>query len=151
YGWQPSNLFQTDPKDRRELATLLDFVRDGSLRDRKKAATILARKAGWPNETIAKVVHAPRRYTRRYFKVYSEAGLQGLFAPKAPSASRVAIDTEKADRILVLLHCRPDSLGFNRMSWTQDDLALAYKERHREAISRSTVGRLIKKVGYGWS
>jgi hypothetical protein len=35
------------------------------------------------------------------------------------------------------------------MSWTQDDLVLAYKERHREGISRSTVGRLIKKVGYG--
>src|SRR6202162_187568 len=55
YGWRPTILFQTEPKDRRELATLLDFVRNGILRDLKKAATILARKAGWPNETVAKI------------------------------------------------------------------------------------------------
>jgi hypothetical protein len=53
YGWRPTKLFQTEPKDRRELVTLLDFVRNGILRERKKAAAILARKAGWPNETIA--------------------------------------------------------------------------------------------------
>jgi len=43
YGWRPTTLFQTEPKDRRELATLLDFVRNGILRDRKKAATIPTR------------------------------------------------------------------------------------------------------------
>jgi transposase len=150
YGWQPTNLFQADPKERRELASLLDFVRDGNLRDRKKAATILARKAGWPNEIIAKIVHATRPYTRRYFKVYSESGLQGLFAPSTPRPSRVAIDTEKANRILALLHCRPDSLGFNRMSWTKTDLVQAYKERHREGISINKVSILIKRLGYGW-
>ena len=150
YGWRPTNLFQTDANDRTELASLLDFVRDGPLRDRKKAATILARKAGWPNQVIAKIVHAPRRYTRRYFKVYSESGLQGLFAPKTPRPSRVAIDTEKANRIFALLHCRPDSLGFNRMNWTKNDLVQAYKERHREGISINKVSALIKKAGYRW-
>jgi transposase len=150
YGWRPTKFFQTEPKDRRELATLLDLVRDGILRDRKKAATILARKAGWANQTVAKILHAPRRYTRRYFEVYSQSGLQGLFGPKTPSPLRVARDAEKANRILALLHCRPDSLGFNRMSWTQDDLVRAYKARHSEPISRSAVNRLIKKVGYAW-
>ena len=150
YGWRPTTLFQTEPKDRRELATLLDFVRNGILRDRKKAATILARKAGWPNTTIAKILHAERQYTRRYFKIYLQSGLQGLFGPKTPSPSRVARDAEKANRILELLHCRPDSLGFNRMSWTQDDLVRAYKARHSEPMSRRTVNRLIKKVAYGW-
>jgi transposase len=100
--------------------------------------------------TIAKIVHAPRRYITRYFKVYSQSGLQGLFAPKTPSPSRLASDAEKASRIQALLHCRPDSLGFNRMSWTQDDLVQAYKARH-QPISRSTVSRLIKKVGYAWT
>ena len=150
YGRRPTTFFQTEPKDRKELATLLDFVRNGILRDRKKAATILARKAGWPNETISKMLHAQRRYISRYFKIYSESGIQGLLGSTTPSPSRVARDVEKANRILALLHCRPDSLGFNRMSWTQDDLVRAYRERHTEGISRSTVNRLIKKVGYGW-
>ena len=43
YGWRPANLFQTEPRDLSELASLLDFVRNGILRERKKAATILAR------------------------------------------------------------------------------------------------------------
>jgi transposase len=89
YGWRPRKLFQTEPKDRRELGTLLDFARNGILRDRKKAATILARKAGWPNRTIAKILHAPLSYIMRYFKLYSQSGLKGLFGPKTPRPSTV--------------------------------------------------------------
>jgi transposase len=151
YGWRPANLFETERGGRTELAALLDFVRNGILSQRKKAATILARKAGWPYATIATIIHAPRRYIRRYVKVYSESGLQGLFAPRRPSPSRVASDAEKANRILALLHSRPDSLGFNRTSWTQDDLVRVYKARHCEVISSGTVSRLIKKVGFEWS
>ena len=44
YGWRPTKHFQTGPEDRRELATLLDLVRNGILRDRKKAATFLPGK-----------------------------------------------------------------------------------------------------------
>jgi len=150
YGWQPTELFRTEPKDRKELADLLEFVRNGVLRDRKKVATILASKAGWPTATIAKILHAPRGNIRSYLKLYSQSGLQALFAPKTPSASRVASAAEKANRILALLHCRPDSLGFNRVSWTQDDLVRAYKETHSEGISRNMVSRAIKKIGYGW-
>jgi transposase len=139
YGWRPANLFQTEATDLSELAPLLDLVRNAILCQRKKAATILARKAGWPIETIAKILHAPRRYIRRYLKIYSQSGIQGLFAPKKPRPSRLASDAEKANRILALLHCRPDSLGFNRISWTQDDLGRAYKTKHGETISSHKV------------
>jgi transposase len=149
YGWRPTRILTTEFKDPSALATLLKIVRNGTLRERKKAATILARKRGIPNTVIAKILHASGRTTRRYFKVYREAGAAGLFSGE-PRLGKPAKHAEITNRILELLHCRPDSIGFNRMNWTQRDLIQAYEARHHETISRSTLARLIKKAGYGW-
>jgi len=151
YGWRAVTvkLFTTEFKDPIELNNLLGIVRNGTLPERKKAATILARKRGIPNTMTAIVLHASPKTTRRYFKVYTEAGAAGLFSGR-PRVRQPAKDAEKTNRILELLHCRPDSIGFNRMNWTQDDLIQAYEARHHETISRGTLARLIKKAGYGW-
>jgi len=125
------------------------MARNGTLLERKKAATILARKRGIPNAITATILHASRHTTRHYFKVYMEAGAAGLFSGR-PRLGKPAKDAEKTNRILELLHCRPDSIGFSRMNWTQRDLTQAYDARHHETISRSTLARLIKKAGYGW-
>jgi transposase len=149
YGWRPARLFTTEFKDPIELTHLLEMVRNGTLLERKKAATILARKRGIPNTITATILHASRQTTRHYFKVYMEAGAAGLFSGR-PRLGKPAKDAEKTNRILELLHCRPDSIGFSRMNWTQRDLTQAYEARHHETISRSTLARLIKKAGYGW-
>ena len=154
YGWRAVTvkLFTTEFEDPIELNNLLEIVRNGTLLERKKAATILARKRGIPNAITATILHASPINTRRYFKVYREAGAAGLFSerPPRPRLGQPAKDAERTKRILELLHCRPDSTGFNRMNWTQHDLIQAYEARHHETISRSTLARLIKKAGYGW-
>lgn len=153
YGWRAvtGKLFTTEFKDPIELNHLLEIVRNGTLLERKKAATILARKSGIPNTITATILHASPKTTRRYFKVYREAGATELFSFSGrPRLGQPAKDAEKTNRILELLHCRPDSIGFNRMNWTQHDLIRAYEARHHETISRSTLARLIKKAGYGW-
>jgi transposase len=148
YGWRPVRLFTTEFKDPIELTNLLEIARNGNLLERKKAATILARKRGISNSITATILHTSRRTTRHYFKVYTEAGAAGLFSRRLRLDS--VKDAEKTKRILELLHCRPDSIGFSRMNWTQPDLVQAYEVRHHETISRSTLARLIKKAGYGW-
>jgi len=40
---------------------------------------------------------------------------------------------------------RPHSYGINRSSWNFPSLALAYRNNHNEAISKSTVSRLLKE------
>jgi transposase len=149
YGWRAVRFSTTEFKDAIELTKLLEIVRNGTLLERKKAATILARKRGIPNTITATILHATQRTTRRYFKVYMEAGAAGLFSGE-PRLGNPAKHAEITNRILELLHCRPDSIGFNRMNWTQRDLIQAYEARHHETISRSTLARLIKKAGYGW-
>ena len=149
YGWRAVRFSATEFKDPIELTKLLEIVRNGTLLERKKAATILARKRGIPNAITATILHASPKTTRRYFKVYREAGPAGLFSGR-PRLGVPAKHAEITNRILGLLHCRPDSIGFNRMNWTQHDLIQAYEARHHETISRSTLARLIKKAGYGW-
>src|ERR1700675_1343558 len=74
YGWRPARLFTTEFKDPIELTHLLEMVRNGTLLERKKAATILARKRGIPNAITATILHASRHYKRHYFHVYMVAG-----------------------------------------------------------------------------
>jgi transposase len=133
-----------------DLAALLYAARNGRKLERKKAATILARKLGIPNTTISVILHSSPKTTRGYFKLYSEAGPSVLFGSSAHHSKTNDGDSEKTRNILEILHQKPALFGVNRTSWTQRALIRAYKERYRETISRSTVARLIKEAGYGW-
>src|SRR5207244_12702123 len=42
----------------------------------------------------------------------------------------------------------PRFYGINRSNWNRPSLVLAYRQQHNEAISSSSVGRVIKKSGY---
>ena len=132
-----------------DLPTLLYMARNGRLRERKKALTIVARKRGISNATISAILHSSIKTTRRYFRVYSEAGPSGLFGSRKQHLKTPA-NPEKTRHILELLHQKPTTFGINRTSWTQRTLVQAYKECHNAVISRCTVQRLIKNTGYSW-
>jgi hypothetical protein len=131
-------ILKSEIENSSDLPTLLYVAKNGRLRERKKALTIVARKRGIPNAVISAILHSSQKTTRRYFTVYSEAGPSGLFGSrKQHSKSRA--DPEKATHILELLHQKPNAFGINRTSWTQHALIQAYKKRHNKVISRCTV------------
>lgn len=136
-----------DPSD---LAILLDRARNGRKLERKKAATIVARKLEVSNSIISIILHSARITTRRYFKVYSEAGPSVLFRSGIHESRNRDADLEQTRNILEILHQRPTLFGINRTSWTQRALIQAYRERYSQTLSRNTVARLIKNAGYGW-
>ena len=150
HGARSLEMLNTEVTDSSDLHTLLGMVKNGRLRDRKKALTILARKRGIPNATISAILHSSRKTTRRYFTIYSEAGPSMLFGSSTRHAKTPTVDLEKTKHILDFLHQRPTSFGINRASWTQRALIHAYKERYDQPISRRTVQRLIKSAGYSW-
>ncbi len=152
HGTRSLEILQTELGASSDLATLLHHVKNGDLRERKKAATILARKRRIPHAIIAKILHASHRTTGRYFKIYSEAGPAALFLrQRKRDTSRNEGPKIKTKRILELLHHKPNLFGINRASWTQLALSQAYQERYKEVISWQTVARLIRKIGYKWS
>jgi transposase len=150
HGARSLEMLSTEVTDSSDLHTLLGMAKNGRLRDRKKALTILARKRGIPNAIISAVLHSSRKTTRRYFTIYSKAGPSMLFGSSTRHAKTPTKDLEKTKHILDFLHQRPTAFGINRASWTQRALIHAYKERYDERLSRRTVERLIKSAGYSW-
>jgi hypothetical protein len=57
-----------------DLPFLFSQLKHGRSRHRKKAATILARKRGISNSVIAGALRSSRSTTRRYYRMYLEAG-----------------------------------------------------------------------------
>jgi len=149
-GARSLQILHTEVHDPSNLPTLLYRAKNGRLRERKKALTVLARKRGISNAAISEILHSSRRTTRRYFKRYSEAGLSVLFGSRTQQSAKPSGDTEKTRRILELLHQKPISFNINRTSWTQKALIQGYKARYNETVSRRTVRQLIKDAGYSW-
>jgi transposase len=135
-----------------DLATLLNSMRNGRRIERKKAASILARKRGIPNAIVSVVLHSGRTTIRNWSKLYSEGGTSALFGSGSrPQHSTTRNgDFEKTQNLVEILHQRPMSFGVNRTGWTQAALIQAYNDTYGERISRSTLCRLIKNAGYGW-
>ncbi len=150
HGSRALQVLNTEIDDRSDLDVLINHVRNGRIRERKKAATIIARKRGIPNTFISVILHSGRKTLRHYFKLYSEGGPSALFDSNAQQSTTQDTDTERTRNILEILHQKPILFGFNRTSWTQSALVQAYKERYNETISRGTVTRLIKNAGYAW-
>jgi transposase len=141
---------EAELEDTSHLSELLNYLKNGRLRERKKAAVILGRKRGISNATIASALHCSRKTTRKYINVYREQGLLVLFGSNTPRSDIRNAHTEKTGHLLELLHQKPNAFGINRTSWTQHTLMQVYRERYDDTISRGTVARLIKEVGYKW-
>src|SRR2546426_11336934 len=71
---------QVQLPDATDLQFLFSHLKHGRSRQRKKAATILARKRSIPNSVIAQALQSSCSTTRRYYRIYLDAGLEALFA-----------------------------------------------------------------------
>lgn len=151
YEKQPNEILKAEIPDSTQLTTLLYHLKNGRHRERAKAATILARKRGIPNSIIARIFHCSSSSIKRYYTIYSKAGLSVLFGRSTRRyINKIEGSKKKTKRIVELLHQKPQAFGVNRTSWTQHALIQAYKQCYDETISRCTVARLIKIAGYGW-
>ena len=150
HGARSLEILNTEADDPSDLVTLLCSLRNGRVRERKKAATILARKCGIPIAIISAMLHSPRTTTRCYFRLYSTGGISALFAPSPRRSKTKSGDPQITTNILEILHQKPILFGINRTGWTQRELVEVYKERYKQTISRCTLAKLIKSAGYSW-
>ncbi len=133
---------QVQLPDATDLQFLFSHLKHGRSRQRKKAATILARKRSIPNSVIAQALQSSCSTTRRYYRIYLDAGLECGDQHKV---------SERTKRILELLHHKPTSYGINRTNWTQPALLKAYEQSYGEVISRSALAKIIRRAGYRWN
>jgi transposase len=115
----------------------------------QKAVTVLDNRSLIPEE-IAKKVELPFDSIRDWITTYNHQGLAGLNPPRkkrSPGKKGVAVERKRV-RVLELIHSRPQAFGINRASWNHASLATAYKQCYEETISKSTVGKILRKAGY---
>jgi transposase len=115
----------------------------------QKAVTVLDNRSLIPEE-IAKKVELPVDVIRGWITTYNRRGLAGLNPPrkKRSLGKKGAALERKRKMVLGLIHSRPQAFGINRTSWNRASLASAYKQCYGEAISVSTIGRIVQKAGY---
>jgi transposase len=130
--------------------TLKEWRKSNDKKLWEKAVTVLESWNLMPEE-IAKKVERPLDEVRKWIKAFNRGGIGALNLPRKPrldAAQRREALEQKRRRILEIVHDRPNSYGINRSNWNLPSLALAYRSKHEEAISRSTAGRLLKKSEY---
>ena len=154
---QPTVDHSGRPKDRwrirfvrqEDKQQLVEWRESNDKRLWQKAVTVLDNRSLIP-EGIAKKLELPVDAIRAWITTYNHKGLAGLNPPRkkrSPGKKGVALE-RKRKGVLALIHSRPQAFGINRASWNQPSLAAAYKQCYGEAISKSTVGRILRKAGY---
>ena len=149
-GARTSECLKAELDDATDLPLLLRYMKHGRAGQRKKAATILARKRGIPNAIIARTLHSSQVTTRDYYTIYAEAGVEKLFGRTTRLSTTQSQDCVTIRRIIELLHHKPATFGINRTSWTQTALRKAYEQAYSESITRYTLTRIVRNAGYRW-
>jgi len=130
-----------------EMEMLERWRRSSNKRLWQRAVTLLDSCHSTIEEICAKIERS-QSTVLRWVRAFNDRGIEGLKRRNRDRANSDRILEVKKRRIFEILHARPESLGVNRSNWTRESLAKTYKKRHGEAISTTTVGRLIKLAGY---
>jgi len=128
--------------------TLVQWRKSNDKRLWQKAVAILE---NWslPLDEIAKKIEKSPSQVRSWIKAFNQHGLDGLSRKKRVLSEEHRTRLElKRRRIIETLHERPRAYGINRSNWNLPALATAYAQQHGEAISTSTVSRLVRDSGY---
>ena len=150
HGKNVPQYFSNELLSSEETKILLGKIKKGSLRDRKRACTILAREYGLPNRIIASALNSSPSTTREYYISYKKLGISTLFTSNRVKNNDSTKDANRTNRIIELLHQRPSGFGINRTSWSQISIGAAYETQFDEKISRSTIARSLKELRFTW-
>lgn len=147
--------FQSQLPHTTDLQFLLSKLKHGRSRDRKKAATILARKRGISNSLIAKALLSSRKTTRQYYntrcilkpdrKSFSP-GIRVATSMWKPTISSEQNASSKSSTI-----SQPPLALAARIGRTPHSALLnAYEQSYGETISRCTLVRILRRAGFRW-
>ena len=141
----PRKILGADLPSSEIVPRLVRTLRNGRPGERKKAMALLAKLKGFPTNAIANSLQICPRTVVRYFTVYDEKGLDGLFAKRK---SKVNDDEYKA-HVFSLLHSPPSEHKINRTSWRMVDLHRVLSSKGH-TISENRIRRIIRAAGYRW-
>jgi transposase len=131
------------------LTVLLGRTKDGTLRQRKKAAAVLADLRGVPIRTIAASLSISRVSVRKYVRVFTAGGVEALFANGRRIGGRLADNEATRQAVFALLHEPPSASGINRITWRMADLTQVLRDRGTPVCAQ-VVREITRSAGWRW-
>jgi transposase len=132
-----------------QLTFLLGRTKDGTLRQRKKAAAVLANLRGVPIRTIAESLSISRVSVRKYVRVFTAGGVEALFTNGRRIGARRADNESTRQAVFALLHEPPSAIGINRTTWRMADLTQVLRERGTPVCAQ-VVREITRSAGWRW-
>lgn len=132
-----------------ELPLLIARINDGTLRQRKKAAVVLAHKRGVPIRTIASCLSVSRVSVRKYVRLFTVGGVKALFVSKKRIGRRRAENEQVREAVFALLHEPPTAIGINRTTWRMADLTQVLREKGTPVCAQ-VVREITRSAGWRW-
>jgi transposase len=106
-GDAPADLGELGPAE--QVTVLLGRTKNGTLRQRKKAAVVLANLRGVPIRTIAACLSISPVSVRKYVRVFTASGLEALFGNGRRTGGRLADSETIRQAVFALLHEPPSA------------------------------------------
>lgn len=122
-----------------------EYIRRGSLRDRKKAVAVVARLKGIRQHSVAECLSLTPQTVARYASAYAAGGLSAVF----PARKSRVNDEDHRGAVFALLHTPPSVYGINRTTWRMKDLQQVLSE-NGHPISEARIRRILKSGGFRW-
>jgi transposase len=132
-----------------QLTILLERTKDGTLRQRKKAAVVLANLRRIPIRTIAACLSISPVSARKYIRVFAAGGVEALFANGRRIGGHLADNEAIRQTVFALLHEPPSAIGINRTTWRMADLTHVLRERGTPVCAQ-VVREIIRSAGWRW-
>ena len=125
------------------------------LKDKRKwelAVTILENRSMSLAE-ISEKIERPVKLIRKWIRIFNYFGMAGIketllfnrVRDESPRHEKIDLRTNK---LIEIIHHKPNYYGVNRSSWTLPTLAKVYKEQLGEELSTSTISSYLKAAKY---
>jgi|SRR5713226_2475604 len=144
----PVDLIKQQCGERGDLFPVAELIKNGRLRERKRALAIFACIKGLRRPVIAQCLQLSPKTVKRYCASFASDGPGALLAAKK-CPLRGGDDAECGRFLFSLLHSPPPAYGINRTSWKMDDIYRILAE-NGHGISRQKIRAILKNAGFKW-
>src|SRR6202789_811350 len=133
-----------DRAQRRDLVRA--GYKTGDVATLKRFYAVALLGAGKSSPTVADILCIAVSTVVRAAHAYLAEGVEGLYDKRLRNGRRKADGAFRA-RVTSLLHGTPEDFGWRRPTWTRELLCLQAEREGRPAVSVSTMGRVLARIG----
>lgn len=133
--------------DRSASQELVQVIRTGTIRERKRAALVALIGLGETRTRSARAVRSCRASAKKYWEAFQKYSIDSILNPSRTSRKS---DREEVRRcVFRVLHSPPIAHGLNRTSWRIEDIN-ALLRRLGTPVSEEVIREIIHSAGYQW-